>query len=70
MGGVQYQSPGIPVGGSQPRRVAPTQNGDVHFAKFVCRNERISTLRGGRAPAAPPGSATALLEGWNPNLLM
>ena len=30
----------------------------LRFVKFVCRNERISTL-GGRALAAPPGSATA-----------
>ena len=42
---------GFPVGGRQlPRR--------LRFVKFVCQNERISTLRGARAGGTPPGSAT------------
>ena len=49
--------PGFPVEG------APTSWGRqlprrLHFVKFVCQNQRIWTL-GGRAPAAPPGSANA-----------
>ena len=37
-----------PQGGGRglPRR--------LHFANFVCQNERIWTLRGGRAPGMPP----------------
>ena len=26
----------------------------LHFVKFVCQNERIGSLGGGRAPGAPP----------------
>ena len=44
--------PGFPVGGVDlaggrglPRR--------LHFVKFECRNKRIGSLRGGRAPGAP-----------------
>ena len=41
------------VGGCQlPRQ--------LRFENFVCQNERIWTL-GGRAPAAPPGSATEVV---------
>ena len=33
------------------------------FIKFVCKNERIGTLRG-REPSAPPGSVTDLRILW------
>ena len=39
--------PGFPVGG----RGLPRQ---LHFENFVCQNERIWTLRGGRASGTPP----------------
>ena len=52
--------PGFPVGGRRPRRGAPTPE-VATFRKFVYQNERIWTLRV-RAPAAPPGSANALVS--------
>ena len=39
--------PGFPVGGRGLLRW-------LRFIKFVCQNERIGSLRGGRAPGAPP----------------
>ena len=33
------------------------------FENFVCQNERIGTLRGGRAARAPPRSANELVFG-------
>ena len=50
--------PGFPVGGRGPRRGGGRGlSRRLHFIKFVCQNERIGSLRGGRAPGAPPGSA-------------
>ena len=55
--------PGFPVGGGVdlvgggvglPRRLC--------FENFVCQNERIGTLRGGRAPGAPPRSANEICQ--------
>ena len=58
--------PGFPVGGrGLPRR--------LRFENFVCRNERIWTLRG-RAPGTPPRSANAthrpgehIKQAWEPS---
>ena len=47
-------------GGRRPRggggRPLPRR---LRFEKFVCQNERIWTLRGGRVPAAPPPPGSA-----------
>ena len=45
---------GFPVAECRPRWELP---GRLHFENFVCRNERIWTLRGVRAPDTPPRSA-------------
>ena len=46
---------GFPVGGGRgPRSGGRGLPRRLHFVKFVCQNERIGSLRGGRTPGAPP----------------
>ena len=50
--------PGFPVGGRRPRRRAPTPEAAM-FRKICMSKRKNLDPWGGRAPAAPPGSATA-----------
>ena len=52
--------PGFPVGGRGPRRGDRGLLRRVCFENFVCRNERIWTRRGERAPGTPPRSANGI----------
>ena len=45
--------PGFPIGGHQPHRGGCQLLRRLCFIKFVCRNERIWTLRGGKCQQRP-----------------
>ena len=51
---ISVADPGFPVGGRGPRRRGCGLPRQLRFENFVCQNERIGTLGGGRAPLDPP----------------
>ena len=50
--------PGFPYGGVHPLGGAWTSNTAL-FSENICKNERIRSHRGRRAPGTPPRSANA-----------
>ena len=49
--------PGFPVGGRQPRREGANSRGSYVSKNCMSKRKNLDPS-GGRAPAAPPGSAT------------
>ena len=58
---VSVADPGFPVGGRGPRRGGGGLLRQLRFENFVCRNERIWTLRGACAGHAPSRSANVYM---------
>ena len=52
---ISVADPGFPVGGGRgPHRRGCGLPRQLRFENFVCQNERIGTLGGGRAPGRAP----------------